>query len=62
MVVAEGDDHTHWDLAAEAFERIPGERKRFHVVARSTHLSLYDDEATRRAVAEVAADWFTRYL
>jgi len=62
MVVAEGDDHTHWDLAAEAFERIPGERKRFHVVARSTHLSLYDDEATRRSVAEVAADWFTRYL
>jgi uncharacterized protein len=58
MVVAEGDDHTHWDLAASAFQAIPGERKRFHVVPRSTHLSLYEDAAAQGSVAELGADWF----
>lgn len=62
MVVAEGDDHTHWDLAAEAFSAIPGDRKRFHVVPRSTHLTLYEDADTLAAVAEIGAEWFTRHL
>jgi alpha-beta hydrolase superfamily lysophospholipase len=62
MVVAEGDDHTHWDLAAEAFEAIPGERKRFHVVPRASHLTFYEDAATRRSVAELAAAWFETHL
>jgi hypothetical protein len=62
MCVAEGDDHTHWDLAAEAFESIPGTRKRFHVVPRSTHLTLYEDATTQRDVALVAADWFKTFL
>jgi fermentation-respiration switch protein FrsA (DUF1100 family) len=62
LVVAEGDDHTHWDLAAKAYQAIPGDRKRMHVVPRSTHLTLYEDE---RAVAEVAAvvsAWFSEHL
>lgn len=62
MVVAEGDDHTHWDLAAEAYEQIPGERKRFHVVPRSSHLTFYEDREVRRSVAELAADWFDAHL
>lgn len=62
ICVAEGDDHTHWDLAAEAFEAIPGSRKRFHVVPRSTHLTFYEDAATQRDVALVAADWFNSFL
>jgi alpha-beta hydrolase superfamily lysophospholipase len=62
MCLAEGDDHTHWDLAAEAFNAIPGERKKLHVLLRSTHLTLYEDAETRRGIAEVAADWFSRYL
>jgi uncharacterized protein len=62
MCVAEEDDHTHWDLAAEAFEAIPGSRKRFHVVPRSTHLTFYEDPATQRDVALAAVDWFTSHL
>ena len=62
MCVAEGDDHTHWDLAAEAFSAIPATRKKFHVVPRSTHLTLYEDEQTRRDVAAIAADWFLGHL
>lgn len=62
MVVAEGDDHTHWDLAADAFEAIPGQRKRFHVVPKSTHLTLYEDDDTLTAVAELGAEWFREHL
>jgi uncharacterized protein len=62
MCVAEGDDHTHWDLAADAFEAIPGPRKRFHVVPKASHLSLYEDVETRRDVARVAAGWFAEHL
>jgi uncharacterized protein len=62
MAVAEGDDHTHWDLAAAAFEAIPGSRKRFHVVPRATHLTLYEDADTLSAVAELAAGWFSEHL
>lgn len=62
MCVAEGDDHTHWDLAAEAYEAIPGPRKRFHMVPRASHLTLYEDVDTRREVARVAADWFGEHL
>jgi PhoPQ-activated pathogenicity-related protein len=35
MVVAEGDDHTHWDLAGKVFDAVPGQRKRLHVVPKS---------------------------
>lgn len=62
MCLAEGDDHTHWDLAAEAFDAIPGERKKLHVVRRSTHLTLYEDPGTREALAKVAAAWFDEHL
>ena len=62
IVVAEGDDHTHWDLIAAAYEAIPGPRKRFEVVPRSTHLTFYEDDATARAVARTAHDWFAIHL
>lgn len=62
LVVAEGDDHTHWDLAAKAYDAIPGDRKRLHVVPRSGHLTLYEDEQAVSAVAQVAAAWFTEHL
>ena len=62
MCVAEGDDHTHWDLAADAFAAIPGTRKRFHVVPRSSHLTFYEDPATQRAVAAITAEWFETFL
>lgn len=62
LAVAEGDDHTHWDLAANVFDAIPGQRKRWHVVPRSGHLTLYEDEAAVAVVAQAAADWFAEYL
>jgi uncharacterized protein len=62
ICVAEGDDHTHWDLAAEAYNAIPGERKKLHTVLHSTHLTLYEDIETRRGIAEVGADWFSENL
>jgi fermentation-respiration switch protein FrsA (DUF1100 family) len=62
LAVAEGDDHTHWDLAAKAFDAIPGQRKQWHVVPRSGHLTLYEDEAAVTLVAQAAADWFGTYL
>jgi alpha-beta hydrolase superfamily lysophospholipase len=62
VCLAEGDDHTHWDLAADAFAAIPGMRKRLHVVARSSHLAFYEDTATQRDVANVSAEWFKTYL
>lgn len=62
MCLAEGDDHTHWDFAAEAFNAIPGTRKKLHVIPRASHLSVYEDRETRRATAQVAADWFATHL
>lgn len=62
MIVAEGDDHTHWDLAADAFSAIPGDRKRLHVVPRSTHLTLYEDAEILASVATLGAEWFVEHL
>lgn len=62
IVVAEGDDHTHWDLAAKAFDAIPGERKRMHIVPRSTHLTLYENEAAVAEVAGLVSSWFLEHL
>ena len=62
IVVAEGDDHTHWDLAAQAYSAIPGDRKRFQVVPKATHLSLYEDAETLKAVAGIAGEWFVEHL
>jgi uncharacterized protein len=62
MVVAEGDDHTHWDLAAKAFDAIPGQRKRMHVVPKSTHLTLYENEASVAEAARLVSFWFSEQL
>jgi len=62
MCLAEGDDHTHWDLAAEAFDAIPGTRKQLHVVPRAGHLTLYEDVDVRRSVASIAAGFFASYM
>jgi dienelactone hydrolase len=62
LILAEGDDHTHWDLAAEAFHRIPGQRKRLHIVPRASHLTFYEDRETRIDVARLGAEWFAEHL
>ena len=62
MCLAEGDDHTHWDLAAEAFSAIPGTRKELLVVPRAGHLTMYEDIGVRRSVASEAARFFLARL
>jgi pimeloyl-ACP methyl ester carboxylesterase len=62
VVVAEGDDHTHWELQAAAYQAIPGSRKRFEIVPRSTHLTIYEDAETARKVAATASEWFNEHL
>lgn len=62
MVVAEGDDHTMWDLEIEAFTRIPTPKKHLEIVERSGHLGLYRDEERIRKVARTNAEWFVRWL
>lgn len=62
MVVAEGDDHTHWELQVNAFAAIPTPKKSLRIVERSGHLGLYRDEDRIRLVAAECADWFARWL
>lgn len=62
MVVAEGDDHTHWDLALQAYEQIPGDAKELMVVSNADHLTLYADKERQHVVANRVADFFTTSL
>lgn len=62
MIVAEGDDHTHWDLAIDAFQRIPTPKKRLFVVPSSTHHTIYKDRQHLDIAASATAEWFTQHL
>jgi len=62
MVVAEGDDHTMWELEVEAFKEILTPKKRLCVVPRSGHHSLYRDEELIQLAVRECADWFGSYL
>ncbi|MFE7243125.1 alpha/beta hydrolase [Streptomyces sp. NPDC057580] len=62
MVVAEGDDHTMWDLEIEAFHQISTPKKQLKVVEKSNHHGLYRDHDRIAAVADECAAWFTQWL
>ncbi|AQA03773.1 hypothetical protein BVC93_16570 [Mycobacterium sp. MS1601] len=62
LVIAEGDDHTHWDLAVDAFGQIPGEAKELTIVPKSDHLTLYTDRQAQQGVASDIASFFSRSL
>ena len=62
MVVAEGDDHTMWDLEIEAFASIPTPKKHLRVVEKSGHHGLYRDRERIQEIAEECADWFAQWL
>ncbi|MDH3753621.1 MAG: alpha/beta hydrolase [Acidimicrobiia bacterium] len=62
MVMAEGDDHTHWDLAGRAFESIPGQTKTLSIVPSSNHLTLYSDEQQQQRSASEIAGFFVESL
>jgi pimeloyl-ACP methyl ester carboxylesterase len=62
LVVAEGDDHTHWDLAGRAFDAIPGETKTLSIVPSSNHLTLYSNQEQQGRTAEEIAEFFSANL
>ena len=62
MVLAEGDDHTHWDLALDAYHAIPCRDKRLEIIRRSSHQTIYKDKNRRDEAAALCADWFTLHL
>ncbi|MGY4711623.1 alpha/beta hydrolase [Mycolicibacterium sp. CBM1] len=62
LIVAEGDDHTHWDLALRAYEEIPGDAKELMIVSNADHLTLYADRDRQNVVAKRVADFFSSHL
>ncbi|MTD57049.1 alpha/beta hydrolase [Amycolatopsis pithecellobii] len=62
MVVAEGDDHTMWDLEIEAFHQIRTPKKQLEVVPAKGHHGLYRDKDKIGEVAGECAKWFSRWL
>ena len=62
IVLAEGDDHTHWDLALNAYNSIPNPDKRLYVVPRSTHHSIYEDDSQLHLAAESSATWLAEHF
>lgn len=62
LVVAEGDDHTHWDLALDAYDRIPGDRKELTLIGKADHLTLYADRDRQASTAADIARFFTDSL
>ena len=62
MVLAEGDDHTHWDLAARAFDAIPGGSKALSIIPSSNHLTLYANQQQQLRTAGEIARFFTASL
>jgi hypothetical protein len=62
MVVAEGDDHTMWDLEIDAFAKIPTPKKRLNVVKTTGHHGLYRDTELISGVGADCARWFAEWL
>ena len=62
MLLAEGDDHTHWDLALDAYHAIPCRDKRLEIIRKSSHQTIYKDKDRRNEAAALCADWFALHL
>jgi pimeloyl-ACP methyl ester carboxylesterase len=62
MVVAEGDDHTMWELEIDAFNRIMTPKKKLFVVPRSGHHSLYRDDELIQVAVNQCTSWFEKHL
>ena len=62
MLVAEGDDHTLWELEIEAFNQIPTTKKKLFIVPQTSHITLYTTRSKLQIAAAVASDWLAEYL
>jgi pimeloyl-ACP methyl ester carboxylesterase len=62
MVVAEGDDHTPWDLDLEAYNLIPTATKKLAVLPRISHMSLYSIRRNLEIAGNEGASWIKEHL
>jgi dienelactone hydrolase len=60
LLIVGGEDFPVIELNQEAFNRMQVETKELHVVPGATH--LFEEPGTLEQVAELAAEWFGRYL
>ena len=59
LLVVGGDDHDVLELNAQALAQLPGE-KSLEIVPGASH--LFEEPGTLEQVADLAAEWFRRYL
>jgi pimeloyl-ACP methyl ester carboxylesterase len=57
MIVAEGDDLTQWDQEINAFSKIASQEKKLYIVPKTTHMTLYSDQARLEMAGKVASSW-----
>jgi cephalosporin-C deacetylase-like acetyl esterase len=62
MVVAEGDDHTPWDLDLEAYNQILTATKKLAVLPRISHMSLYSIRRNLEIAGNEGASWIKEHL
>jgi dienelactone hydrolase len=60
LMIVGGLDSRVIQLNAEAFERIPADKKRLEIIPGATH--LFEEPGTLDAAAQHAASWFETYL
>lgn len=60
LLIVGGDDHLVIDLNKNTFEKIKGEQKEFNIVKGASH--LFEEPGTLEKVAELASDWFKRFV
>ena len=62
MLVAEGDDHTLWELEIDAFNQIATTQKKLFIVPQTSHINLYTARSKLQIAADVASEWLAEYL
>ena len=65
-IVIEGDTNTPWNLAIEAYNRVPSPHKSIFLVpshcGKVTHMSVYSDPSHMQMIAKAAGDFFAEHL
>ena len=62
MLVADGDDHTAWDLEIEAYHQIPSPTKRLFIIPQTSHITLYNTRSKLEFAAKNATEWLAEHL
>jgi cephalosporin-C deacetylase-like acetyl esterase len=62
MVVAEGDDHCHWDTEIQAFNQIASPIKKITILPKVTHMSIYSEKTDLELAAQESTDWLVEHL